>query len=137
MHSIALSFYVSKSKQNLIRVIVSWQVLPDQLAAVIWSHFQPTKPNIRILFGPNGPNQYLMAIKLLRQSVFFWYKSILPARVYCKKYIDKTFPTFLYVLNFFPIRILIVLIHKIWETSGNKLKKHSVTKNCSDLSLFE
>ena len=23
-----------------------------------------------------------------------------------------------------------------WETSWNKLKKHSVTKNCSDLSLF-
>ena len=26
---------------------------------------------------------------------------------------------------------------KIWETSRNKLKKHSVTKNCSALSLFE
>ena len=25
----------------------------------------------------------------------------------------------------------------MWETSRNKLKKHSVTKNCSDLSLFE
>ena len=24
-----------------------------------------------------------------------------------------------------------------WETYRNKLKKHSVTKNCSDLSLFE
>ena len=25
----------------------------------------------------------------------------------------------------------------MWETSRNKLKKHSVTRNCSDLSLFE
>ena len=25
----------------------------------------------------------------------------------------------------------------MWETSRNKLKKHSVTKNCSDLSLFK
>ena len=32
---------------------------------------------------------------------------------------------------------LIVLIYQIWETSRNKLKKHSVTKNCSDLPLFE
>ena len=32
---------------------------------------------------------------------------------------------------------LIVLIYQVWETSRNKLKKHSVTKNCSDLSLFE
>ena len=32
-------------------VIVGWQVLPDQLAAVIWSHCQPTSPNIRILFA--------------------------------------------------------------------------------------
>ena len=39
--------------------------------------------------------------------------------------------------NFFPIWILIVLIYYIWETSRDKLKKHSVTKNCSDLSLFE
>ena len=34
-------------------------------------------------------------------------------------------------------RILIILIYLIYETSRNKLKKHSVTKNCSDLSLFE
>ena len=33
--------------------------------------------------------------------------------------------------------ILIALIHHIWETSRNKLKKHSVAKNCTDLSLFE
>ena len=26
---------------------------------------------------------------------------------------------------------------KVWQTSRNKLKKHSLTKNCSDLSLFE
>ena len=32
-------------------MIVGWQVLPDQLAAVIWSHCQPTSPYIRILFG--------------------------------------------------------------------------------------
>ena len=38
---------------------------------------------------------------------------------------------------FFPIWILIVLIYYIWETPRNKLKKHSVTKNCPDLSLFE
>ena len=30
-----------------------------------------------------------------------------------------------------------VLIYQMLETSRNKLKKHSVTKNCSDLSLFE
>ena len=35
----------------------------------------------------------------------------------------------------FPIWILIVLIYQIWESSWNKLKKHSVTKNCSELSL--
>ena len=38
---------------------------------------------------------------------------------------------------FFPIWILIVLMYQIWETSRNKLRKHSVPKNCSDLSLFE
>ena len=38
---------------------------------------------------------------------------------------------------FFPIWILIFLIYYTWETSRNKLKKHSVTKNCSDLSLFK
>ena len=32
---------------------------------------------------------------------------------------------------------LIDLISHIWETSWNKLKKHSVTRNCSDLSLFD
>ena len=37
----------------------------------------------------------------------------------------------------FPIRILIDLIYLIWETSRNKLEKHSVTKNCSNLALFE
>ena len=36
---------------------------------------------------------------------------------------------------FFPISI--VLIHSIRKTSRNKLKEHSVTKNYSDLSLFE
>ena len=39
--------------------------------------------------------------------------------------------------TFFPIWNLIILIYYIWETSRNKLQKHSVTKNCSDLSLFE
>ena len=39
--------------------------------------------------------------------------------------------------NFYPIWIIIFLIYYIWETFGNKLKKHSVTKNCFDLSLFE
>ena len=29
--------------------------------------------------------------------------------------------------------ILIVLIYQVWETSRNKLKKHSVTKNCSNV----
>ena len=38
---------------------------------------------------------------------------------------------------FFRFWILIVSIYWIWETSRNKLKKHSVTKNCSNLSLFE
>ena len=32
---------------------------------------------------------------------------------------------------FFPIWILIALIYYIWEISRNKLKKRSVTKNCS------
>ena len=39
--------------------------------------------------------------------------------------------------NFFPTWILIVLTYYIRETSRNKLKKHSVTKGCSELSLFE
>ena len=38
---------------------------------------------------------------------------------------------------FFPIWILIFLIYYVWVISRNKLKKHSITKNCSDLSLFE
>ena len=33
--------------------------------------------------------------------------------------------------------IWIDLMYQIWKTSRNKLKKHSVTKNWSDLSLFE
>ena len=53
-----------------------------------------------------------------------------------------TFPACFWIPVIFPIWIPIVLIHNIWETSRNKLKKHSVTKNripqnCSDLSLFE
>ena len=38
---------------------------------------------------------------------------------------------------FLPIWIIIVLFFEIWEISRNKLKKHSVTKSCSDLSPFE
>ena len=40
---------------------------------------------------------------------------------------------------FFGIWILIVLLYQIWETSRNKLKKHSVivTKIFSDRSMFE
>ena len=52
-----------------------------------------------------------------------------------------TFPAcFLKSQYFFPIWILNFLIHMIWliwETSRNKLKRPPVTKNCSDLSLFE
>ena len=36
----------------------------------------------------------------------------------------------------FPM-ILTVLFFWMWETSRKKLKKHSVTRNCSDFSLFE
>ena len=32
---------------------------------------------------------------------------------------------------------ILILIHQIWDTSRNKLKKHYFTKNCSDLSLLE
>ena len=46
--------YTFLSNKSLISVIISWligwQVLPDQLAAVIWSLWKPTLPNIRILF---------------------------------------------------------------------------------------
>ena len=52
----------------------------------------------------------------------------------------KTSLIFLHVFKsqyFFLFFIIIVLIYQICETSRNKLKKHSVTKNCSDLSLFE
>ena len=34
---------------------------------------------------------------------------------------------------FFLIWIWIFLIYETWETSRNKLKKHSIIKNCSDL----
>ena len=57
-----------------------------------------------------------------------------------KKVHFNFFLTYLHVSKsqwFFPIWILIFMIYYIWETSRNKLKKHSVTKNCSDLSLFE
>ena len=37
----------------------------------------------------------------------------------------------------FPIWILIFLIYEIWESSRNKLKKHSVTKNCSEILVFD
>ena len=41
--------------KSLISVMISWligwQVWPDQLAAVIWTLWKPTLPNIRILFG--------------------------------------------------------------------------------------
>ena len=37
--------------------------------------------------------------------------------------------------HFSPIWIWIVLIYKIWETFRNKLEKHSVDKNCFELSL--
>ena len=49
----------------------------------------------------------------------------------------KFFKSFLHVSRFFPIWILVVLRYYNWETPRKKLKKHSVTKNCSDLSLFE
>ena len=39
--------------------------------------------------------------------------------------------------NFFQFELKIVLFFEKLETSRNKLKKLSVTKNCSDLSLFE
>ena len=38
---------------------------------------------------------------------------------------------------FFLVQIMIALFFWIWETSKNKLKKHSVTKNCFDLSMFQ
>ena len=55
---------------------------------------------------------------------------------YCEKKKSNFSWMFLNPDIFFPISILIVLIYHIWETSRNKLKKNSVTKNCSDLSLF-
>ena len=46
---------ITVANKSLISVIISWllgwQVLPDQLAAVIWSLWKPTLPNIRILFA--------------------------------------------------------------------------------------
>ena len=52
-------------------------------------------------------------------------------------YRNSIFQLFLTVSKsqyFSPIWIIIVLIYSKWETSRNKLKMHSVTKNCSDLS---
>ena len=42
-----------------------------------------------------------------------------------------------FFFNFFQKTNENKLTYKVWETSRNKLEKHSVTKNCSDLSLFE
>ena len=53
---------------------------------------------------------------------------------------------FFWFIGFFLVMVRILLLYYflwclmsrpvlIWETSRNKLKKHSVTKNCSDLSL--
>jgi len=39
--------------------------------------------------------------------------------------------------NFFQFELSLFYWYEIWETSRSKLKKHSVTRNCSDLSLFE
>ena len=55
----------------------------------------------------------------------------------CQRLFSKFSCRFLNPNNFFPIWIIIVLFFDIWETSRNKLKKHFVTKNCSDLSLFK
>ena len=50
-----------QTNKSLISVIISWllgwQVLPDQLAAVIWSLWKPALPNIRILFA-GTPNVF-------------------------------------------------------------------------------
>ena len=51
---------VNQTKVLYICVIIIWllggQVLPDQPAAVIWSLWKPTLPNIRILFAVNVNN---------------------------------------------------------------------------------
>ena len=66
-----------------------------------------------------------------------WHQST-PKIGFCKwKEFFLTFPACFSIPIIFPILILIVLIYQVWETSRNKLKKHSVTKNCSDLSLFK
>ena len=54
-----------------------------------------------------------------------------------KKHLFSKFSGMFQYPNIFLIWSLIVLIYYIWETSRNKLKKHSVTENCSDLSQFE
>ena len=48
-----------------------------------------------------------------------------------QKSFSNFFCMFLNPDNFFPILILIVLIYEIYKTSRNKLKKYSVTRNCS------
>ena len=72
---------VSKSRRwwwnkSLIRMIISWllggQVLPDQLAAGIWSPWKPTLPNIRILFdGDEEPtkNQMIFFCKFSQKII--------------------------------------------------------------------
>ena len=51
-------------------MIVGWQVLSDKLAAVIWSHCQPTLPKIRILFGHDALTpSYLRVLPIEEGSV--------------------------------------------------------------------
>ena len=61
----------------------------------------------------------------------------LPKHTWDFSFCISTFQHFSKSQLFVPIWILIVLKYSIWESSRNKLKNHSVARNCSDLSLFE
>ena len=67
---------------------------------------------------------------------------IVSSLIHRQKYF-LTFPACSWIPMFFSIWILTALIYHIWETSRNKLKTHSVIKNCpvwmnccSDLRIF-
>ena len=79
---------------------------------------------------------FLTSLSPYLSALDFWHSLVWNIDIDELDFFSIFFWMFLNPNDFIPIWILIVLIYMIWETSRNKLKKHSVTKNCSDLSLF-
>ena len=134
-------FFLCSSKR-----LSKWSSLTFGFA---WLNFQgPNKPFKHKLKFPSEPWGQTLLIRCNWFSFLHFYANSV------EKYIAKfekydSFYLFLQISKyqlFFPIRIMIFPMYLIWETSRNKLKKHSVSKigltfhwlkNCSrDLKIF-